>query len=406
MFHCWKSAGQLQAARQARRERARRKWSAEKRSRLLAPTIASSGGVVADEQPVDGQEEGEEEEPDTFASVEAPLVFESRFESGNLFSAARVGVREYELRLNTDYNTCGHTQWFYFSVHRPRGTCGVVGAAAGGEAAMGGECAPGSAFQDLRGVERDAGAGAGHERLGPEGGGGGQRAPGARFCAAGGKGAQGAQPGGESGREGGGEAAAAAEGQEGAARQEEESEGDEFEFNIVNMYKPDSLYNYGLLPLVYAERGGGGWLRKGSHVSYSKTSREDAERASATVESSAPAKVSYTLGFRLRIPQGETLYVAHCYPYTYSDLQHDLDELERDRARGKHLRRNPAFCHSRAGNTMDMLTVTDFGTPAASGQRPVVVITARVHPGSTCSSWRCSQPKTQNPKPQTLSLMS
>ena len=39
------------------------------------------------------------------------LVFESRFEGGNLQRAVRVGLYEYELHLRTDWNTAGHTQW-------------------------------------------------------------------------------------------------------------------------------------------------------------------------------------------------------------------------------------------------------------------------------------------------------
>lgn len=45
-----------------------------------------------------------------------PLQFESRFESGNLRAAVRVGPTEYELMLEPDTNTLGHTQWFYFRV--------------------------------------------------------------------------------------------------------------------------------------------------------------------------------------------------------------------------------------------------------------------------------------------------
>ncbi|XP_071804043.1 uncharacterized protein [Asterias amurensis] len=46
------------------------------------------------------------------------LVFESRFESGNLRQARRVGQFEYELILKTDMYTPRHTQWFYFRVQR------------------------------------------------------------------------------------------------------------------------------------------------------------------------------------------------------------------------------------------------------------------------------------------------
>ncbi|XP_064474272.1 cytosolic carboxypeptidase 1-like isoform X2 [Ornithodoros turicata] len=44
------------------------------------------------------------------------LEFESRFESGNLRRAIKVGPTEYDLVLNPDINTNFHHQWFYFEV--------------------------------------------------------------------------------------------------------------------------------------------------------------------------------------------------------------------------------------------------------------------------------------------------
>ncbi|XP_040265175.1 cytosolic carboxypeptidase 2 isoform X1 [Bufo bufo] len=49
------------------------------------------------------------------------LQFESRFESGNLQKAVKVGAYEYELTLRTDLYTGKHTQWFYFQVKNTRG---------------------------------------------------------------------------------------------------------------------------------------------------------------------------------------------------------------------------------------------------------------------------------------------
>ena len=48
------------------------------------------------------------------------LVFESRFESGNLRRAWQVGPRTYELDLYPDRSTDLHTRWFYFSVSNTR----------------------------------------------------------------------------------------------------------------------------------------------------------------------------------------------------------------------------------------------------------------------------------------------
>ncbi|NXH18810.1 CBPC2 carboxypeptidase, partial [Bucco capensis] len=48
------------------------------------------------------------------------LLFESRFESGNLQKAVKVGPYEYVLTLRPDLYTAKHTQWFYFRVRNTR----------------------------------------------------------------------------------------------------------------------------------------------------------------------------------------------------------------------------------------------------------------------------------------------
>jgi len=51
---------------------------------------------------------------------EQSLLFESRFESGNLRRAIQVYEYEYDLILNPDYNTSWHTQWYLFRVKNTR----------------------------------------------------------------------------------------------------------------------------------------------------------------------------------------------------------------------------------------------------------------------------------------------
>ena len=48
------------------------------------------------------------------------LVFESRFESGNLRKAVKVNDFEYDLFLKNDYGTNGYTQWYYFRITNTR----------------------------------------------------------------------------------------------------------------------------------------------------------------------------------------------------------------------------------------------------------------------------------------------
>ena len=48
------------------------------------------------------------------------LIFESRFESGNLHYVIQSGQYEYDLYLNPDSNTDSYTEWFYFRIQNTR----------------------------------------------------------------------------------------------------------------------------------------------------------------------------------------------------------------------------------------------------------------------------------------------
>lgn len=48
------------------------------------------------------------------------LIFESRFESGNLRRSVQVGEFEYDLILKYDQSTSNYTQWFFFKVSNTR----------------------------------------------------------------------------------------------------------------------------------------------------------------------------------------------------------------------------------------------------------------------------------------------
>ena len=51
----------------------------------------------------------------TFAEPGDP-IFDSNFESGNLFTAFKVGKNTFDLVMQNDTNSKGNNQWFYFSV--------------------------------------------------------------------------------------------------------------------------------------------------------------------------------------------------------------------------------------------------------------------------------------------------
>lgn len=48
------------------------------------------------------------------------LLFESRFESGNLRRAVKISDCEYDLHLKNDYGTNGYTQWYFFEIKNAR----------------------------------------------------------------------------------------------------------------------------------------------------------------------------------------------------------------------------------------------------------------------------------------------
>ncbi|CDW76244.1 zinc carboxypeptidase family protein [Stylonychia lemnae] len=214
------------------------------------------------------------------------LVFESRFESGNLRRAIQVYEFEYDLILKPDYNTRGNTQWYYFRVQNMRA-------------------------------------------------------------------------------------------------------GRTYRFNIINLLKPDSLYNHGMRPLMYSEiqakKYGKGWFRNGKDVCYYQNSMKR-----KTVGH------YYTLTFSVKFPyDNDTIYLAHCYPYTYSDLQRYLNSIENDPHKKLRFRRK-TMCQTLAGNPVDLLIITTFPNPGTQAsdadyqqikQRKGVVITSRVHPGESGSQF-------------------
>uniref|UniRef100_A0A8C8C7K1 Peptidase M14 domain-containing protein n=1 Tax=Oncorhynchus tshawytscha TaxID=74940 RepID=A0A8C8C7K1_ONCTS len=204
------------------------------------------------------------------------LLFEGRFESGNLLKATRVGEFDYELSLRTDLYTEKHTQWFYFRVRNTRA-------------------------------------------------------------------------------------------------------GVRYRFTITNLLKVTSLYEEGQLPLLYSEEEariqGVGWHRVGQQVSYQRNGRHHADQP------------CYSLSWTFCFPYDQdTCYLAHCFPYTYSNLWAHLSEIERDPHRSRFCKVR-TLCRSLAGNLVPVLTVTNPSHREDRIHKPAVVLTARIHPGETNSSW-------------------
>lgn len=96
--------------------------------------------------------------------------------------------------------------------------------------------------------------------------------------------------------------------------------------------------------------------------------------------------MSFTVRFN---HANDTVYYAYSYPFTFSYLRTHLDFVEAN-AGSDVIRRQP-LCFTRGGNLVELLTITEFPTTTLQvqevRQRPLVVLTSRVHPGETNASW-------------------
>jgi len=138
----------------------------------------------------------------------------------------------------------------------------------------------------------------------------------------------------------------------------------------------------------------------------------------------------YCCTFTLQFEAGGTYYIASCYPYSFNDLQDNLDSLVyRLTMQQQHIQQQlqsqqqqpqqqhaavsaeqgsgnaggltvpdvtasplplvrSLLCYTLSGHRCDLITITDFSAPPeVIRQREYIVLTARVHPGETCASW-------------------
>ncbi|CAI2375593.1 unnamed protein product [Moneuplotes crassus] len=215
---------------------------------------------------------------------DSTLVFESRFESGNLRKVAQLSEFEYELYLRNDYNSQNYTQWYFFK-------CTNIKA------------------------------------------------------------------------------------------------GVKYTFHLKNFQKPDSLYNQGMKPLVYStkkvEEDGIGWYRGGENICYYQNS---------TKKSSSG--YMFSLSFEIEFPfDNDEVYLCHSFPFTYRDCKEHLEAICVDneglgRVNMKSKIRKTEMCKSLAGNSLDLVIITNFNSSELDiSKRKAIIITGRVHPGESNSSF-------------------
>ncbi|KAI4462564.1 cytosolic carboxypeptidase [Holotrichia oblita] len=135
--------------------------------------------------------------------------------------------------------------------------------------------------------------------------------------------------------------------------------------------------------LMYSEKDAQmhsiGWRRCGDNITYF---------CNENVGPDEPEQpLLYTLSFTLEFPHDDdTVYFAHSYPYTYSDLQKYLQEMTSHPVKStfSNLR---LLCRTLAGNNVYYVTITTPQVPGDNRKKPAIVITSRVHPGESPASW-------------------
>ncbi|XP_068230419.1 cytosolic carboxypeptidase 2-like isoform X1 [Palaemon carinicauda] len=164
-----------------------------------------------------------------------------------------------------------------------------------------------------------------------------------------------------------------------------------YRFSIVNLNKGDSLYNHGMRPLMYsskeAEIHSIGWRRCATNIVYFKNHDSSDNACFDSDDDGEDDAPSYTLTFNVTFPHDhDTVYIAHCYPYSYSDMQEHLLSIQNDVFKSTVCRQR-ILCRSLAGNPVYLLTITSPEPEEDGKKKRAVVLTARVHPGETPSSW-------------------
>ncbi|KAJ2996878.1 Cytosolic carboxypeptidase 1 [Globomyces sp. JEL0801] len=211
------------------------------------------------------------------------LLFDSRFESGNLQLAIKVAPYEYDLLVQSDINSIPgkHNQWFYFSVKR---------------------MVPNVSYR----------------------------------------------------------------------------------FNILNLSKPASQFNNGMQPVMYSLCDPC-WRRVGDPVFYIKKELENAETLDGT-DLNTFSTLVFTVSFKHK---HDTCYLAYHYPYTYSELQRSLYQLNNTPIYKQCCKRS-LLCRTLGGNDCILLTITDFSEECLESipisERKYIFLSARVHPGESNSS--------------------
>lgn len=169
--------------------------------------------------------------------------------------------------------------------------------------------------------------------------------------------------------------------------------GTTYRFNIINSEKSNSQFNYGMQVLMYSVQeaisGRPRWVRTGTDICYYKNHFA----RSSIAAGGQKGKSYYTMTFSTSFShKDDVCYFAYHYPYTYSTLKMHLSKLEALRTPQIYLRQD-ILCETLGGNSCPLLTITAMPESNSNDHicqfrnRPLIFLSARVHPGETNASW-------------------
>uniref|UniRef100_A0A8C4NRH5 Cytosolic carboxypeptidase 1 n=1 Tax=Dicentrarchus labrax TaxID=13489 RepID=A0A8C4NRH5_DICLA len=169
--------------------------------------------------------------------------------------------------------------------------------------------------------------------------------------------------------------------------------GSTYRFNIINCEKSNSQFNYGMQVLMYSVQeaisGRPRWVRTGTDICYYKNHFA----RSSIAAGGQKGKSYYTMTFSTNFShKDDVCYFAYHYPYTYSTLKMHLSKLEALRTPQIYLRQD-VLCETLGGNGCPLLTITAMPESNSNDHicqfrnRPLIFLSARVHPGETNASW-------------------
>ncbi|KAK0145927.1 Cytosolic carboxypeptidase 1 [Merluccius polli] len=169
--------------------------------------------------------------------------------------------------------------------------------------------------------------------------------------------------------------------------------GTNYRFNIINCEKSNSQFNYGMQVLMYSVQeaisGRPRWVRTGEDICYYKNHFSRSSMATGGQKGKSYYTMTFSMSFSHR---DDVCYFAYHYPYTYSTLKMHLSKLEALRSPQIYLRHD-VLCETLAGNSCPLLTITAMPETTSNDHicqfrnRPVIFLSARVHPGETNASW-------------------